>query len=77
MPTHPELSNEQIKNMVQWIVQNASAANVDYYIGAEGSFVLPAKGGAFLLTASYTDHGIPTDSTHRLKEQNAIVIRTK
>ena len=77
MPTHPELSNEQIQNMVQWIMQNASAANVNYYIGTEGSFSVSAKSGAFLLTASYTDHGIPTDSTHRLKGQDAIVIRTK
>jgi cytochrome c len=75
MPMHPELNNEQIQNMVQWIMQNASAANVDYYIGTEGSFSLPAKSGVFLLTASYTDHGIPTDSTHRLKGQDAIVVR--
>jgi len=77
MPTHPELSNEQISNMVQWIMQNASAADVNYYIGTQGSFSVPAKSGAFLLTASYTDHGTPTDSTHHLKGQDAIVIRTK
>jgi len=77
MPTHPELSNEQISNMVQWIMQNASSANVNYYIGTEGSFSVSAKSGAFLLTASYTDHGIPMDSTHRLKGQDAIVIHTK
>src|SRR5689334_4130022 len=32
MPSHPELSNEQIKNIVTWIMQNASAPGVDYYI---------------------------------------------
>jgi cytochrome c len=77
MPSHPELSNEQIQNIVKWIMQNASAPGVDYYIGIEGSFPLPAKNGTFLLTASYTDHGTATDSTHRLKGQGVIVIRTK
>jgi len=77
MPSHPELSNEQIQSIVQWIMQNASAPGVDYYIGTEGSFSLPAKHGVFLLTASYTDHGTEADSTHRLKGQDVIVIRAK
>jgi len=63
MPSHPELSNEQIQNIVKWIMQNASAPGVDFYIGIEGSFPLPVENGAFLLTASYTDHGTATDST--------------
>jgi cytochrome c len=77
MPTHPELTNEQIHNMIKWIMQNATAPNVNYYIGLEGSFLLPAKNGAYLLTASYLDHGTQTDSTHRLKGQDMIVIHTK
>ncbi len=77
MPTHPELSREQIQNMVKWVMQNASVAGVDYCIGAEGSFSLPSKKGIFLFTASYTDHGIITDSIHRLKGQDVTVIRTK
>ncbi|HEY6978880.1 MAG TPA: c-type cytochrome [Chitinophagaceae bacterium] len=77
MPSHPELSNEQIQSIVRWIMQNASAPGIDYYIGTEGSFPLPDKNGAFLLTASYTDHGTATDSTHRLKGQDVVVIRAK
>jgi len=77
MPSHPELSNEQIQNIVKWIMQNATAPGVDYYIGTEGFFTVPHKNGAFLLTASYTDHGVPADSTHRLRGQDVIVIRTK
>jgi cytochrome c len=77
MPSHPELSNEQIQNIVKWIMQNATAPGVDYYIGTEGTFPLPGKNGIFLLTASYTDHGTATDSTHRLKGQDVVVIRTK
>lgn len=76
MPTHPELSNEQIHNIVKWIMKNAMAPAVEYYIGSEGSFTL-TKSGAFLLTASYTDHGTATDSTHRLKGEDRIVVRVK
>jgi len=79
MPTHPELSAKQIKNMVQWIMQNASAPNVHYYIGLEGNFYLPTtanKNGAFVLTASYVDHGI-NNTGERLEGKDAVVIKTK
>jgi len=77
MPTHPELSQEQIKNMVQWIMQNASGSNVQYYIGLEGNFTLPSinKSGAYVLTASYTDHGI--NNAGRLEGRDAVVIKVK
>ena len=77
MPTHPELSDIQIKNMVQWIVQNASAPNVHYYIGLDGNFNLQTanKNGAYVLTASYTDHGI--NSTSRLEGRDVVIIKTK
>ena len=81
MPTHPELSDEQIKNMVKWIMQDGPGSATHYYIGTEGSFSLkipPAasNNGAYLLTASYTDHGI-NNTGQRLKGQDAIIIRIK
>jgi cytochrome c len=81
MPTHPELSAVQIKNMVQWIVQNASAPNVHYYIGLEGNLNLQMpsainKRGAYILTASYTDHGI-NNKGDRLEGRDLIVITIK
>jgi cytochrome c len=78
MPTHPELSGTQIKNMVQWIMQNASAPNVHYYIGLEGNFNLPSsnKNGAYIITASYTDHGV-NNAAQRLEGRDAIVIKAK
>jgi hypothetical protein len=65
--------------MVQWIMQNASAPNVHYYIGLEGNFYLQTtanKNGAFVLTASYVDHGI-NNTGKRLEGKNAVVIKTK
>jgi cytochrome c len=77
MPTHPELNDVQIKNMVQWIMQNASAPNVRYYIGLEGNFSLQTanKNGAYVLTASYTDHGI--NNAERLEGRDAVIIKVK
>jgi cytochrome c len=77
MPTHPELNGAQIKNMVQWITQNASAPNVHYYIGLEGNFNIETanKNGAYALTASYTDYGI--NNAERLEGRDMIIIKAK
>ncbi|HVX25812.1 MAG TPA: hypothetical protein VHB70_05695, partial [Parafilimonas sp.] len=80
MPTHPELSDIQIKNMVQWIMHNASSPDVHYYIGLEGNIHLQTsntnKNGAYVLTASYIDHGI-NNAGERLEGKDAVVIKTK
>ena len=79
MPTHPELNDAQIKDMVQWIMQNVSAPNLHYYIGPEGNFNLPPgsnKNGAYVLTASYTDHGI-NNSGQRLEGRDAVIVKAK
>jgi cytochrome c len=76
MPTHPELSDVQIKDMVQWIMQNASANDVQYYIGLEGNFTLPStnKTGGYIITASYTDHGV-NNTGERLEGRDAVIIK--
>ncbi len=81
MPSHPELTNNQIQNMVKWIMENASGDAVHYYIGTQGtfSFTAPSKKnpeGAYVLTASYTDHGIDNKG-ERLKGQDVIIIHRK
>jgi cytochrome c len=55
MPTHPELSNEQINKMITWIVNYKDNKSVDYYLGKEGSIQLK-KPGKVILAASYLDH---------------------
>ncbi len=75
MPTHPELTDAQIKNMVQWIMQNASEPGTNYYIGLEGNFNLQTsanKNGAYVLTATYTDHGV-NNSGQRLEGRDAML----
>jgi len=79
MPAHPELSADEIKSTVQWIMKNALNPDVTYYIGAEGTFkVDPNKKGTYLLTASYIDHGQKNNpKVQRLKGQDVVVFTPK
>jgi cytochrome c len=78
MPTHKELSKQQIRDMVKWIMENASENDVQYHVGTEGAFHVPeaGKATALLLTASYTDHGIKNTGV-RLKGQDAVIVKIK
>lgn len=83
MPTHPELSPQQAQTIVEWLMHNAANEGSDYYIGTSGNFKLktPAKAspdGGYLLTASYVDHSLKTDSTKpRLEGTDAVFIKVK
>jgi cytochrome c len=61
MPSHPELSNEQIGDMVKWILNSNKHNDINFYIGTEGSFRLSrppsySKSSAISVTAGYMDH---------------------
>ena len=80
MPSHPELSNQEILEMLQWIMENAGRSNIEYFTGTEGSIKLTPpvnhqKNNSILLTASYTDHGV--NGSQKLKGQDSIVIYAK
>lgn len=64
MPPHPELEIDQAREMVRWILKNNADPDQTFYAGIEGAFRTrenpgkePGK-GVYVLTASYTDHGI-------------------
>jgi hypothetical protein len=77
MPTHPELSDGQIHDMIEWIIENASDNGAHYYMGIKGSFMAESvNGGAFLLTASYLDHGV-ANGEPRLQGGDSVVIYVK
>lgn len=62
MPSHPELSDEEIGNMVRWILDYGKQKNVAFYTGTEGAVRLEKPATAspktkLLLTASYLDKG--------------------
>ncbi|WP_426668922.1 c-type cytochrome [Mucilaginibacter sp. McL0603] len=78
MPTHHELTVVEIKNAVQWILKNAADPNVSYYTGLEGFFrISSANKGAYILTASYTDHGLKDVPGKRLRATDAVTIQSK
>lgn len=81
MPTHPELSKETAQKMVEWILKNAVQKNVTYYSGTEGSVKLTVqaenKPGAFIFTASYTDHGMKDKPNQKLEGSDAVIVRIK
>ena len=62
MPPQPELTREEVGQMVGWILELHANPDYVFYVGSEGSFKTREKigsvDGAYLLTASYTDQGI-------------------
>ena len=82
MPTHPELTKEETEEMVQWIFKNAADQNVSYYRGTDGYFnIKPPVGkerkGVFVVTASYTDHGVKDKPKQNQRGRDVIIIQGK
>ena len=81
MPTHKELSDEEIKSTVLWTLKHAADPDVNYYIGLTGSFRIakPAASKSnrvYILTASYVDHGLKNaPGKQRLKGEDVVVIQ--
>jgi cytochrome c len=78
MPSHPELSAAAIRSMVRWILQSAARSDRIWFIGTTGILHFPSdKPGAYLLTATYTDHGTKDQPSPRLKGTDRIIILVK
>lgn len=82
MPAHPGLTNSQAAGMVQWIIKNAGDPNVDYLRGLEGTFRTcgppphDASKSIYILTASYTDHGLPDQPATQKRGSCTLVLRS-
>jgi cytochrome c len=82
MPTHPEFSAAQSKEIVKWIFQHTSAPDINYYTGTQGSFKIgspagsPGKGYA-VLVASYTDHGEKDKPNTSLKGRDVSILQVR
>ncbi len=81
MPPNPDFTAEQSKQVIQWILKNAEDPNRNYYVGTEGTFKTrsrPENGkGSYVLTASYTDHGLKGISKSNQRGQHSIVIHSR
>ncbi len=82
MPPHPELTKDKAIKIVRWILSDAGNPHHDYYVGTEGSFRTAKKqkgktNGAYMLVASYIDHGLKDVPNTSLRGQQIIVLRAK
>lgn len=80
MPAHPELTMEQARQIVSWILQNTRDPKSDYYSGTKGVIRLTIPVGAspngfFIMRASYTDHGVGSDTA--LQGTDVVVINKR
>jgi cytochrome c len=82
MPTHPELTTAETETAVKWLYKQAGNFNVTYYTGLEGVFrtkAIPAdKKGTYVITASYTDHGLKTaPGKQRVTGRDVMVLQAR
>jgi len=81
MPPNPDFTEEQSKQMIQWILRNAENPNRNYYVGTDGNFKIRSRTtngkGTYILTASYTDHGLKGIPKSNQRGQLTIVIRSR
>jgi hypothetical protein len=83
MPAHPDLTTGTATDMVRWILKNGADPDVDYLRGLEGTFrtrMQPQKNpdkAVYVLTASYTDHGLPDMPQTRKQGSYTMVLRSR
>jgi cytochrome c len=81
MPPHPELQIDQAKKLVRWILENNSNPDQTFYAGIEGSIPTrdkPSKergNGVYILTATYTDHGLKGIERSSKKGMHTIMLK--
>lgn len=82
MPPHPDLPFSTATEMVRWILKNSADPELDYLRGLEGAFRTrrqPEKNAGaavYILTASYTDHGLPQAPESRKGGKYILVLRS-
>ena len=78
MPPHPDLEIGQVKKMVSWILEHGANPNQSFYTGTEGAFRTVEKtvgeAGIYILTASYTDHGLNNLPNSSVQGRHTIAI---
>ncbi len=82
MPPHPDMEMNKASEIVRWVLKNSSDPNVDYLPGIESAFHTrpkPEKNAGkavYILTASYTDHGLPQIPQQHKEGSHTIVVRS-
>jgi cytochrome c len=79
MPTHSELTIQETRDAIIWILESAKDMNLNYYVGKEGNIKLQlpddvGRSGVFILSATYSDHGAKNNPQQVLTSKDAIVL---
>ena len=82
MPTHTEISIQDARDIANWILENGQDPNLNYYAGIEGAIRLKApegttQKGAFMLSATYSDHGTINNPKQYLSSKDRILVYIK
>ena len=81
MPPHPDLKIDQVNEIVRWILKNSSDPDQNYFVGIQGAFRTKEKPirepgkGTYVLTATYTDHGVQGLPQTSKQGQHSIVLK--
>ena len=81
MPPHPDLKADQAREMIRWILKNNTNPDVTYFTGIDGAFRTKQKPekdagkGVYILTASYTDHGLNGQPQLSKRGEDTIILK--
>ena len=80
MPPQPDLNMEKAKEIVSWILNHNTDQDKNYLTGIEGAFKTKAQvnseKGVYVLTASYTDHGVKDIPQSHKQGQQTIILKS-
>lgn len=81
MPSHPQLTEQQLREIANWILKDAAAPGVNYYAGTEGTFqmespIKPGPNAGLVLMARYTRAGAAV-ANQNSRGEDTIVVRGK
>ncbi len=82
MPTHPELTDPEVRKMVKWILRYTDVPGLNFFIGLQGTLLLNKigmnpHGGYFIVTALYTDHGTADYPEKKITGSDQVILRVK
>jgi cytochrome c551/c552 len=81
MPPHPDVTKEKANQMLQWIFKNSADPDLDYLVGLDGIIhtksrpVKNAQKAIYVLTASYTDHGLQGQLNTNKRGMDMLILR--
>jgi len=82
MPSHPDLTDNQLHDIVLWILKDAANRDVTYYVGTDGAIRMQATGtpvrrAGMILTASYTAPSTAIAQGQAARGEDVVILRGK